>query len=221
MMRNFLRAPNTPGLVLGDAVRIVGLLSVAIAALWWDPTDAGILAFTFPGLLFGRFLGLRPSADIFAGVTLLLAAWSNIFDLYTSIPWWDIPLHFFGTAVLAAMAYVAAAQWGIVPDAEDSATRTLGVVVVTVSFGLALSVLWEIVEWAGFTFISDQIVVAYADTIGDMAVGGLGAVAAGFAVAYARLDGASLTRRTRLGLDTHPTASPPNASPPNATKENS
>lgn len=204
MMLNFLRPPNTPGLVLGDAVRLIGLLSVAIAALWWGPTDAGILAFTFPGLLFARFLGLRPAADICAGLTLLLAAWSNVFDLYTAIAWWDIPLHIFGTAVLAAMAYIAAAQWGIVPDASDPHTNRIGVVVVTTTFGLALSVLWEIVEWVGFTFISDQIFVEYADTIGDMAVGGLGAAAAGLAVAHWRLDSASLTvHRT---LHTSPTS---------------
>lgn len=194
MMRNFLRPPHTPGLVLGDAVRLIGLLSVAVAALWWGPTDAGILAFTFPGLLFARFLGLRPTADIFAGVTLLLAAWSNVFDLYTTIAWWDIPLHFFGTAVLSAMAYVAAAQWGIVPDASAPSTNRLGVVLISISFGLALSVLWEMVEWAGFTFISDDIYVAYADTIGDMAFGGLGAVAAGLAVANWHLDSRSLNR---------------------------
>lgn len=196
-MRNFLRPPNTPGLVLGDAVRLIGLLSVAVAALWWGPTDAGILAFTFPGLLFARFLGLHPAADVFAGLTLLIAAWSNVFDLYTSIPWWDIPLHVFGTAVLAAMAYIAAAQWGIVPDAAAPTTRSIGVVVITVSFGLALSVLWEMVEWLGFTFISDQIFVAYADTIGDMAFGGLGAIVAGVAVAFGHLDSRSLARDPR------------------------
>lgn len=209
MMRNFLRAPHTPGLVLGDAVRLIGLLSVAVAALWWGPTDAGILAFTFPGLLFARFLGLRPAADIFAGVTLLLAAWSNVLDLYTSIAWWDIPLHIFGTAVLAAIAYVAAAQWGIVPDASAPATNRVGVVLITVSFGLALSVLWEMVEWAGFTFISDQIYVAYADTIGDMAFGGLGAIGAGLAVAYWRLDSRSLHRHSPLLSATVHTPTPP------------
>jgi hypothetical protein len=35
------------------------------------------------------------------------------------------------------------------------------------------------VEWLGKTYVSSSIFVAYDDTIGDMAVGGLGALVAG------------------------------------------
>jgi hypothetical protein len=50
-------------------------------------------------------------------------------------------------------------------------------------FGLAVSALWEMVEWAGRTFVTSEIFVTYEDTISDMAVGGLGALAAGVVVA--------------------------------------
>ena len=43
------------------------------------------------------------------------------------------------------------------------------------------------VEWLGKTFITDEIFVTYTDTIGDMAVGGLGALIAGIVVARVRL----------------------------------
>ncbi|WP_309069626.1 hypothetical protein [Microbacterium sp.] len=45
--------------------------------------------------------------------------------------------------------------------------------------GLAISAAWEMIEWFGYTFVSDAIYVAYVDTIGDMAAGGLGALLAG------------------------------------------
>jgi hypothetical protein len=62
-------------------------------------------------------------------------------------------------------------------------TFTLGAaVVLTTAFGLAGSAVWEMVEWLGKTFISTDIFVAYDDTIGDMAVGGLGALCAGLAL---------------------------------------
>jgi hypothetical protein len=60
--------------------------------------------------------------------------------------------------------------------------------VLTPLIGLAISALWEMVEWAGWRFISDDIYVAYQDSIGDMAVGGLGAVLGGLLLAYVRLD---------------------------------
>jgi hypothetical protein len=66
----------------------------------------------------------------------------------------------------------------VVPDLRrDTLRRTP--VVVTAAIGLAISALWEMVEWAGWRFISDEIYVAYQDSIGDMAVGGLGALLGG------------------------------------------
>ncbi len=54
--------------------------------------------------------------------------------------------------------------------------------------GLAASAVWEMIEWAGRTFVTDEIFVTYEDTIGDMAMGGLGALAAGVLVAVVRLE---------------------------------
>ncbi|MDQ1216879.1 hypothetical protein [Microbacterium arborescens] len=186
MIENFLRPPRTTSAVVADAVRLCGLLSVVVAALWFELTDAGILAFALPALVAPRFVGVRPGFDIVCGVTVLVAAWSNVVDLYRSVPSWDIPVHLVCTGVLAALAYIAAARVGIVPLPGAAGFRARTGLVVTTAFGLAFAALWEIVEWIGKVFV-DLILVTYDDTIGDMAVGGLGALIAGILVARVRL----------------------------------
>nr|BFF11743.1 hypothetical protein GCM10025699_30460 [Microbacterium flavescens] len=130
---------------------------------------------------------MRPGFDIAYGITILVAAWSNVLDLYTSIAWWDLAVHFVATGVVAAMLCVLLSRWGVVVwQPETRSMRRVPLIVVPV-LALAISALWEMVEWFGYTFISDDIFVAYADTIGDMVVGGLGGVVAGVVTAFVPL----------------------------------
>lgn len=187
MIENFLRRPQTAGEIVADAVRVLGTLSVVAAVIWFDLTDAGVLAFALPGLFAPRFVGVKSWFDITCGMTLLVAAWSNVFDLYTSIAWWDLAVHVVCTGVVAALLYVLLARVGVLPVPGGVGFVRAGAVVVVTALGLALSAIWEIVEWVGFEFISDEIFVTYADTIADMAVGGVGALCAGFVVARVTL----------------------------------
>lgn len=183
MRRAFLRWPRTSGELGADAVRILAALSVIAGAIWWTPTDAGILAFALPAMLLPRFLDVRPAFDIVYGITILVAAWSNVLDLYTSIAWWDLAVHFVATGVVAAMLCVLLSRWSVVPWQPETRSLLRVPLLVVPVLALAISALWEMVEWFGHTFVSDDIFVAYADTIGDMAVGGLGGVAAGIVLA--------------------------------------
>jgi len=188
MIENFLRRPQTVGEVIADALRLVGLLSVVAAAIWSTATDAGILALALPALLVPRFIGARSSFDIVYQVIVLAAAWSNVLDLYRTVDNWDLILHFSCTAVLSAMAYLALVRVDVVADPRRSGfARRTALVLVTV-LGLAASAVWEMIEWVGYAFITDEIFVTYQDTIGDMAVGGLGALVAGAVLAFVRLD---------------------------------
>ncbi|MBM7826590.1 hypothetical protein [Microbacterium aurum] len=90
----------------------------------------------------------------------------------------DLLLHFAGTGVLTVCAMLALARFGAVL-ASRSTDATAAGTVVAVTVGLALSALWEMVEWAGRRFISYEVFVGYQDTIGDMAIGGVGAAVAG------------------------------------------
>jgi uncharacterized membrane protein YjdF len=187
MIERFLRRPTTGGAWAADVVRVAGAVSVLVAGLGWSIIDAGILALALPALLLPRFVGVRPGLDVIYGVSVLVAAWSNVLELYTSVPGWDLVVHFVCTGVIALVLYLLAGRLDIVRDAlRTRPPARIPLVLVTVT-GLAISAVWEMIEWAGYTFISDDIFVAYVDTIGDMAAGGLGALVAGAIAARVRL----------------------------------
>jgi len=183
VIENFLRPPQSAAEWFADAVRVLGLVSVVVAGIGWSPVDAGIVAFVLPALLLPRFLGIRPWFDICCGTVILVAAWSNVLELYEAVAWWDLLVHFLCTGVIAVMLYLLLAMLWVVPlpPAAPGAARTP--IVLVACLGLAVSSVWEMVEWFGHTFISADIYVSYQDTIGDMVLGGLGALAGGLVVA--------------------------------------
>lgn len=187
MREDFLRPPASPAEWAADGLRLLGLISVLAAFVWWTPTDAGILALALPALLVPRLLGVLPWFDVLYGVTVSVAAWSNVLDLYRSIAWWDLAVHFVATGVVASIGYVALQRSGVLPG--PLRRRTAVVLLPTV--GLAISAVWEMVEWLGKTFVDSEIFVTYPDTIGDMAVGGAGALLMGLVLARIRIDRAA------------------------------
>jgi len=202
MIGTFLRRPHGAGEVTADLVRLLGLVSVVVAGLWWSPTDAGVLALVLPGLLLPRFVGVNPLFDVAFGVVLLVAGWSNVFDLYTAVAWWDLVVHFACTGVSAAMVYLLLARLEIITDPQSRRFTFAIALVLTTCIGLAASAVWEMVEWLGHTFVSREIFVAYDDTIGDMTIGGVGALLAGLALKALPL------HRARLHDSPHTVPSP-------------
>lgn len=184
MKATFLRRPATPSEYAADILRVVGLLSVVFAFLGWSAVDAVVFGLVMLGLVLPRFLGARPALDIAVAITLLVAGWSAVTDLYLEVRWWDIPVHFALNGLLAAIAYLLLIRLSFVPDPNRQHVPLAATVTLTVALGLAAGVLWEIGEWAGHTFVDETIFVGYNDSIGDMAVGGAGALVAGFAGQY-------------------------------------
>ena len=83
------------GLVRGllkEVLSLVAYLLAFVAAIWWDPTDAGIAALATPALMLPRALGMRGGFDAAACAIVLTAAWSNVFDLYRTVTGWDLVL---------------------------------------------------------------------------------------------------------------------------------
>src|SRR3546814_235091 len=139
MIARFLRPPAGLAEWVADAVRAVGVLSVVIAGLGWSLTGAGILALTLPALVLPRFLGVRPGLDIVYGVTVLVAAWSNVLGLYRTVAGWDLVVHFACTGVIALMLYLLAARLGIVGDPQGTALPARVPLTVVPLIGLAIS----------------------------------------------------------------------------------
>jgi hypothetical protein len=187
VIENFLRRPQNAAEWFADGIRVLGVVSVVVAGIGWSPVDAGILAFVLPALLLPRLLGAEAWFDICCGAVILVAAWSNVVGLYDAVAWWDLLVHFLCTAVIAAMLYLLLAMLRVVPPPPAAPGTARTPILLVTCLGLALSSLWEMVEWFGHTFISAEIYVSYQDTIGDMALGGLGALAAGMVVAFVPL----------------------------------
>ncbi len=178
---DFLRPPRSAGEWAADAVRVLGVIGVAVAAIAFRPTDAGIAALALPAVVAPRILGLRAWFDVSLGITVLAAAWSNVLGLYTAIPGWDLLLHFACTGVLAILVATMLTRSRVVAITRDGPRRTPLVLLPLIA--LAISAVWEMIEWLGWAFVSGEIFVAYEDTIGDMAFGGIGGIVAGLVLA--------------------------------------
>ncbi|MFS0867219.1 hypothetical protein AB3M83_07780 [Microbacterium sp. 179-B 1A2 NHS] len=185
MIDDFLRRPHTITEWAADGIRILGILSVLVAFVWLTPTDAGILALALPALMVPRFAGARAGFDLGYGAAVVIATWSNVLDLYRTVAGWDLVMHFVTTGMIAAMAYLVLRRTRVVPG-PDAPARVPIVLVTTI--GLAVCVVWEVIEWAGKTFVTDEIFVTYQDTIGDMIVGGAGGLVAAVAVSLVRIE---------------------------------
>jgi hypothetical protein len=183
MIESFLRPPHG-ALVVADAVRLAGLLSIVAVLLWFSPVDAAVLALAAIGLVLPRFLGARPALDAGFGIALLVAAWCSVLELYVTAPLVDLPVHFVLNGLVAAVAYLLLARVGVLAEVPDVRRPRVGVAVVTAALGVVGGVLWEFGEWAGHTFVDSAIFVGYTDTLGDLAVGGLGSVAAGASMGF-------------------------------------
>lgn len=161
---------------------MLSVLSVVVALIWLDIIAALALAILILALVVPRALRLRPSFDIAYGIVLLIASWSGVLELYTSVFGLDIVVHFVANGLVAALMYVLAARFKSVPDPLDRRVPLVTITLLTLTFGLAAAAFWEFTEWVSHTYIDENIFVGYDDSIGDMAAGGIGSILAGLAM---------------------------------------
>ncbi|WP_354498111.1 hypothetical protein [Mycetocola sp. 2940] len=184
MIETFRRLPRGPAEVAADGVRVLGLLSIVVALIGWSPLDVAVLALGLLGLVIPRFLGTRPALDIAFGITVLVATWSGLLNLYEAIAFWDILVHFALNGLFAAVLYILAMRCDVIPDPGDGRASFRTVFTLITAFGLASGAVWELSEWVGHTIVDETIFVGYNDTIGDIAAGALGSLLAGLAGHY-------------------------------------
>ena len=183
MVETFLRVPRDTGEVVADILRLLGLLSGVLAGVTLGAIQFGVFGLVAIGLVMPRFLGVRPALDITTSIVLLVAAWANALNLYVLTPAIDIPVHLLLNGLIAALAVVLFQRLDVLPALPPRA-----LVLVTVAIGFMAGVLWELGEWAGYRFLDPSIFVGYDDTIGDLMVGGLGALLAGYAMPWVTAD---------------------------------
>jgi hypothetical protein len=113
-------------------------------------------------------------ADLLITLPWLLDLTGNRLNLFDTITWWDDLMHFVNWALLTA-----GALWAWSP--ARAVSRGL-VVVCALGFGAPAAVVWELGEYVAFVRHSSELATAYTDTLGDLALGSLGALLAGLVV---------------------------------------
>lgn len=184
---------STPGasavgsvLVGADVLRGAALVSVVAGAASYGWVGFALFFLVLGATMLPRALGAPAALDASYCLSLLLGAWAAQLDWYLAISWLDLVAHAVATGLIAAMAHLALVLVGAVP-ALDGPSRLprgrLGAGVLTATAGVTLALVWELLEWAGHTWVDERIQVGYADTLGDLAAGSVGAVVAGVLVA--------------------------------------
>lgn len=182
VIADFLRRPESAIHRLADAVRLLAAASVVVAGLGWGWIQVAVFLLAVLATLLPRALSFPGWLDLATGAAALLAAWSNAWDLYTTVPGWDTFIHAYLGGAVALLAVSIAQRAGAAPSPVpgSSGRRTrLALVLLTAAFGLATGALWEMLEWFGHTVIDPGVHVGYDDTIGDLAAGGLGSLLLG------------------------------------------
>ncbi|MBB6625889.1 hypothetical protein H5V45_01020 [Nocardioides sp. KIGAM211] len=137
------------------------LLMLLAPAVWW--------------VVAGRRRSERPPYGAFTLVMLpfLVDVTGNSLDLYDAVVWWDDLNHFANWLLLCA---------GLGLLLCGRVRPGWAVVLLVTGLGAALAIGWELGEWYTFIRHGTELDTAYEDTLGDEALGTLGALVAGFVV---------------------------------------
>lgn len=100
----------------------------------------------------------------------LIDVTGNTLDLYDSVTWWDDANHFVNWALLCAGLGLLLLQQVSLPWAR---------MLLVTGLGALLAIAWELAEWWTFIRHGTELGTAYTDTLGDEALGTLGALLAG------------------------------------------
>jgi hypothetical protein len=141
------------------------LLMLVAPAVWWAVHRRRTPLPTVPWGAFSLVM-----------LPFLVDVTGNSLDLYDSVVWWDDFNHYLNWLLLLS---------GIGLLVCGRIEPRWAVVVAVTGLGAVLAIGWELGEW--FTFIrhGTEIDTAYEDTLGDEALGTLGALTAGLLVARA------------------------------------
>ena len=125
--------------------------------------------------LFGRGrLSFPVATDILLGLPFLIDMAGNALNLYDTIEWWDDANHL-GNWALHTSAIVLLVRGRVAPAL---------LIAVGVAWAGATAILWELGEYVAFVPNSPEAATAYADTLGDLALGLLGGTIASLALAW-------------------------------------
>jgi hypothetical protein len=142
-------------------LRTIGypLASFAIPIVWWVQHRDRL---SFPWL-----------PDLLVTLTCFSDILGNRMNLYDTVTWFDDWMHFMNTGLLAAaVVLLTLPRSSTLPRIMERA----------LAFGATSAIAWEIAEYFAFISGSSERTFAYTDTLGDLALGTIGAATAAFLV---------------------------------------
>lgn len=150
------------GKAFGARLIAYPVLMLVAPALWWLTVRR-------------RDRGARPPYVAFTLIMLpfLIDVTGNSLDLYDTVAWWDDFNHFLNWMLLLS---------GIGLLVANRVLPSWAVVALVTGMGAVLAIGWELGEWYTFIRHGTEAETAYQDTLGDEALGTLGALCAGFIV---------------------------------------
>src|SRR5262245_16968303 len=156
-------APDLPQLAckaMGGRALTYPLAAFVVPVVWW----IWFRRYPYPFLI-----------DILVVLPFFIDTAGNALDLYDSIEWWDDLNHLVNWAILTAGAAVALSYLPL---------GRLNRFALGVGFGCFTAIFWELAEYVTFIKDSPELATAYTDTLGDLALGTLGAIIGSGVVAW-------------------------------------
>jgi len=157
--------PQFEGKAFGSRLVAYPLLMAAPIVVWWAVTRRGR----------GEASPLPWAAFAFICAPFLVDVTGNSLNLYDSVSWWDDANHFVNWLLLCLGIGL------MLERARPAAGWQLWLMVT--GAGAVLAILWELAEWYAFIRHGTELATAYTDTLGDEALGTLGAAVAGLLLA--------------------------------------
>lgn len=168
-----------------DALRFATAASVPIALEVAGGPAAAAMLLTLGGAMALRFARMPVGTDVLGQAVLLGSAWAAATGAFELVPGLDKAAHLACGAVLGLLLRRVLLRAGLLP--VGGGTRAAIARVLHSAAGvLVLGLLWELGEWAGNAWLTDEIRVGYEDTLGDLVADLAGAL---FACALAERAG--------------------------------
>lgn len=177
LLASALIAPDLAGVKekAGTARLMVYPLGGVVIPLWWFAYGRRASRERLDRS--GGSAGYPWLADLLVTLPWSLDLVGNRLGLFDSVSWWDDMMHLLNWLLLTAGVLLA---WAPRP----AVSRGL-MVMVGLGFGATAAVVWELGEYVAFVRHSSELTTAYTDTLGDLALGSLGALLAGVVVGRA------------------------------------
>ncbi|MEI2776749.1 MAG: hypothetical protein V9G19_12435 [Tetrasphaera sp.] len=177
----FSGLPQFAGKGFGARLWAYPLMMLLVPAIWWGwRTRAARAAGEGRAAAYGRGVwedGVPWGAFALIMLPFLVDVSGNTLDLYDAVVWWDDANHFVNWIFLNA---------GLGLLLLHGIERPWARVLLVTGLGAILAIGWELGEWYTFIRHGTELDTAYQDTLGDEALGTLGALVAGLLLARNR-----------------------------------